>query len=98
MARTHQYGIDESEYMVKNIFLSFPQDYLTDEIRNIMKQRPGTRTEDQIIEVATCRTSFIPKFDMDWSNVFTFIICVHKPKFKHFVPFFGMCVFSHFTT
>ena len=29
----------------------FLQDYLTDDIRNIMKQRPGTRTEEQIIEV-----------------------------------------------
>ena len=27
------------------------QDYLTDEIRSIMRQRPGTRTEEQIIEV-----------------------------------------------
>lgn len=39
------------------------EDYLTDDIRNIMKQRPGTRTEEQIIEVVRCMKNICKSFN-----------------------------------
>lgn len=39
------------------------EDYLTDDIRNIMKQRPGTRTEEQIIEFVRCLKGLCKPFN-----------------------------------
>ncbi|XP_060589310.1 uncharacterized protein LOC132744572 isoform X2 [Ruditapes philippinarum] len=39
------------------------EDYLTDEIRGIMRQRPGTRTDDQIVEVVRCMKNISKAFN-----------------------------------
>ncbi|XP_045204783.2 uncharacterized protein LOC123557400 isoform X2 [Mercenaria mercenaria] len=54
-----QLSFDVTEYMRHKK----AEDYLTDEIRSIMKQRPGTRSEDQIVEVVRCMKSISKAFN-----------------------------------
>ncbi|KAL4230499.1 hypothetical protein ACF0H5_010881 [Mactra antiquata] len=54
-----QITFDLGEYMRHKT----AEDYLTDEIRGILKQRPGTRTEDQIVEVVKCLKSICKPFN-----------------------------------
>ncbi|XP_052793115.1 uncharacterized protein LOC128227315 isoform X2 [Mya arenaria] len=54
-----QLSFDVTEYMRHKK----AEDYLTDEIRKIMKQRPGTRTEDQLVEVVRCMKNISKAFN-----------------------------------
>ncbi|XP_052238663.1 uncharacterized protein LOC127849963 [Dreissena polymorpha] len=53
-----QLSFDVTEYMRHKK----AEDYLTEDVRSIMKQRPGTRSDDQVLEVVKCMKSICKAF------------------------------------